>query len=100
MNLSVHMAPCNGEQYVQEPLSSVVMQMPLTNETVVSDGTLADATIRILQKFPFAGSFPVRVKANPASLSARRPFHRPLRPCSGPLDHMHGRRVSKKDREA
>jgi len=49
--ISVCMATCNGEKYVQKQVESILAQLSETDEVIVSDDSSSDATIKIIESF-------------------------------------------------
>ena len=51
MNVSVAIATYNGEKYIEKQLKSIVSQLDVSDEVIVSDDGSTDDTIRIVEKF-------------------------------------------------
>jgi len=45
------MATYNGEKYIKEQLSSILVQLSLSDEVIISDDSSTDDTIRIIESF-------------------------------------------------
>jgi len=51
MNISVAMATYNGAKYIEEQIDSILKQLNLDDELVVSDDNSNDSTLEILKKY-------------------------------------------------
>ena len=51
--ISVCIATYNGEKYIEEQLSSILVQLSENDEIVVSDDGSNDSTLTIIEKFAF-----------------------------------------------
>lgn len=51
MNISVAMATYNGEKFIKQQIDSILMQLSLEDELVISDDGSKDFTISIIEKY-------------------------------------------------
>ncbi|MEP6513799.1 MAG: glycosyltransferase family 2 protein, partial [Parafilimonas sp.] len=49
--ISVIMATYNGERFIEQQLQSIITQLPLDSEIIISDDGSADATIQVIKNF-------------------------------------------------
>jgi glycosyltransferase involved in cell wall biosynthesis len=85
LTLSVAMAACNGEKFLEDQLFSIARQTRLPDETPISDDGSTDATMAILERFAWNSPFPVRVYRNRVSLGYRDHFFKAASLCQGDL---------------
>jgi glycosyltransferase involved in cell wall biosynthesis len=78
--LTVVMATCEGERFVDQQLDSIVRQLGPADEVVVSDDASTDATVDIIRAM---GDSRVRVLINPARVGYLRNFGRALAEARG-----------------
>lgn len=50
MNVSVCMATYNGEKYIRKQLESIIVQISIDDEIIISDDSSTDATIEIIKR--------------------------------------------------
>jgi glycosyltransferase involved in cell wall biosynthesis len=83
--ISVAMCTFNGEQFLEEQLSSLELQTDIPNELVVVDDDSTDSTADIVQKFSRNSSFPVFFTKNSVRLGIAKNFELAASKCSGEL---------------
>lgn len=86
MQLSVAMCTCNGEQYVQAQLQSIVTQAIPVDEIVVCDDCSSDNTFQLVQAF--ASHYPSirwQLYQNSVQLGVILNFRQSISLCSGDL---------------
>lgn len=64
VRISVAVATYNGEKYIKEQMDSILQNLTLEDEIVVSDDGSKDATLEILRKYQ-QGAIPVKVLSGP-----------------------------------
>jgi len=85
LTLSVVMATCNGEKFLEDQLFSIARQARLPDKTLISDDGSTDATMAFLERFAWNSPFPVRLYRNPVSLGYRDHFIKAASLCQGDL---------------
>ena len=83
--LSVALATCQGERFLQAQLDSLARQTLRPLELVVGDDASTDGTIAILDAFAKTAPFPVLVQQNPVRLGFRGNFFTTAERCRGDL---------------
>jgi glycosyltransferase involved in cell wall biosynthesis len=83
--ISVAMATCNGERFLQEQLDSLARQTQKPFELVVCDDRSADGTVEILRRFATSAPFRVRIYQNETQLGPGFNSLSALGRCAGDL---------------
>ncbi len=83
MKVSVAMATCEGERFLEEQLESISAQSRTPDELVVFDDASEDSTFERLERFSRTATFPVRLHRNDARLGITRNFERAIGHCEG-----------------
>ena len=85
MKTSVALCTFNGEKFLQEQLSSILLQSVSVNEIVVCDDGSTDQTIEILKNYQ--GKFPklFRIYRNEKNLGYVLNFEKAMSLCSGDI---------------
>lgn len=78
--ISVCMATCNGEDYIEEQLISILSQLSANDEVVISDDCSTDRTLKIIENL---NDPRVKVFLNSERLGYTRNFESALMKCSG-----------------
>lgn len=65
--LSVALCTCNGEEYIEKQLQSILCQDLSVDEIVVSDDLSTDATLDIVREIASTTSIPIRILTNNTS---------------------------------
>ena len=65
--LSVALCTCNGEEYIEKQLQSILCQDLSVDEIVVSDDLSTDATLDIVSSIASTTSIPIRILTNNTS---------------------------------
>ena len=81
--VSIALASCEGERFVDAQLASIAAQTRLPDELVVCDDASSDETLARVRRFAEQAPFPVRVTANPTRLGTTRNFEQAVRACTG-----------------
>lgn len=84
-SVSIAMATCNGESFVDAQLASIAAQTRLPSELVVCDDASDDATLDRLREFAASAPFAVRIEHNPQRIGATANFERAVLLCRGEL---------------
>ena len=84
-SFSVAMCTYNGARFVGEQLASIAAQTRPPDELVVCDDRSSDDTVRILEQFARAATFPVRLHVNESNLGSTKNFERAIALCKGDL---------------
>jgi glycosyltransferase involved in cell wall biosynthesis len=85
LTLSVAMATCNGEKFLEDQLFSIARQIRLPDEMVIGDDGSTDGTMAILERFARNSPFPVCVYRNRVSLGFGDKFIKAASLCQGDL---------------
>jgi len=80
--ISVCMAVCNGQRYLQEQLASVLSQLPEDAEVVVVDDCSTDASLALIAAFDDGR---IRILRNGERLGAIKTFERAIAEARGEL---------------
>lgn len=80
MNISVCIATYNGERYIVEQLVSILSQLAVDDEVIVSDDCSSDRTIEMIESL---NDTRVTVFSNPEQLGYTKNFENALKNCSG-----------------
>jgi GT2 family glycosyltransferase len=83
--VSIAMAVCNGQRFIQEQLDSFVRQSRPPDELVVSDNASTDRTVEIVREFAATVPFPVRLFVNDYNLGVTKNFERAIKESTGDL---------------
>ena len=83
ITVSVAMATFNGARFLEPQLESLVCQLQLPDELVISDDGLTDASTEILESFRRRAPFEVRVTRNERHLGWMENFVIALGGCHG-----------------
>jgi glycosyltransferase involved in cell wall biosynthesis len=83
--ISIAMATCNGERFVQKQLESLARQTRLPDELIVCDDASTDRTVAIVESFGRTVPFDVRIRRNPERLGYAQNFALALSLCTGAL---------------
>jgi glycosyltransferase involved in cell wall biosynthesis len=83
MRISVALATCDSERYLEELLESLLRQSAPPHELVVWDDASTDSTPAILERFAASAPFPVRRLGGEARAGHVEAFMRAARECSG-----------------
>lgn len=78
--ISVCMATCNGEDYIEEQLISILSQLSVDDEVVISDDCSTDLTLKIIESL---NDSRVAVFSNSERLGYTKNFENALKKCSG-----------------
>jgi hypothetical protein len=81
-NISVCMATYNGSEYIREQISSILIQLGIGDELIVSDDTSTDNTIEIIQSF---NDDRIKVVINSKCKSPIFNFENAIKQASNPL---------------
>lgn len=101
ISVSVAMATCNGQKYIQRQLDSLAAQSQAPRELVISDDRSADDTLSIVDAFAKTASFPVNIHRNEVQLGYRANFLRAASLCQSELiafcdqdDHWYPQKIA------
>ncbi len=83
--ISIALCTYNGESFLSEQLESFVRQTRLPDELVIGDDCSNDKTVKIIEDFAKAASFPVRLKTNEKNLGSTENFAQTISRCSGDI---------------
>jgi glycosyltransferase involved in cell wall biosynthesis len=83
--ISIAMATCNGERFLQEQLESISAQTLPPDELIITDDCSADRTAEIVEEFAGKASFPVRLFRNSERLGYPGNFLKATSYCAGDL---------------
>jgi len=81
-NISVCMATYNGSEYIREQISSILIQLGIGDELIVSDDSSTDNTIEIIQSF---NDDRIKVVINSKCKSPIFNFENAIKQASNPL---------------
>jgi glycosyltransferase involved in cell wall biosynthesis len=84
-SISVAMATCNGEAFVQEQIESILRQTRLPNELVISDDCSNDRTIEVIKTATVGCPFPVRILQNSVNVGLNGNFEIAITEAKGDL---------------
>ena len=85
MKTSIAMATYNGAKYIQEQLSSFLLQTHLPDELVVCDDFSTDETFEILKRFQREAPFSVRIYQNSENIGYTQNFSKAIELCQGDI---------------
>ncbi len=83
MKVSVAMASCQGERFIEEQLESIAQQSRPPDELVVVDDASTDTTFARVEQFAGRAGFAVRPQQNERRLGITRNFERAIAACTG-----------------
>jgi glycosyltransferase involved in cell wall biosynthesis len=83
VRVSVAMATCEGERFVEEQLESIARQSRPPDEIVVYDDASADSTLSRVESVAARTGAPIRVERNSERLGITRNFERAIESCRG-----------------
>jgi glycosyltransferase involved in cell wall biosynthesis len=83
--ISIAIAVYNGERFIQEQLETLVSQLRLPDEVVVSDNASTDRTLEIVRRFGQSAPFQVHFTVNSQNLGIGQNFDCALRRCTGDI---------------
>ncbi len=83
MRLSIALATCNGDRFLDAQLASIARQTRLPDELVACDDASTDDSVAILKRFGAAAPFPVRIECQPGNVGSTRTFERAIALCEG-----------------
>ncbi len=83
MKISVAMATYNGEKYIREQLDSILQQLHVDDEMIISDDGSSDATVRIIEEYKSKDERICLLDGPHNGLMAN--FENALKHCSGDL---------------
>jgi glycosyltransferase involved in cell wall biosynthesis len=82
LRISVALCTCNGEQFLQEQLQSILAQTRMPDELIAFDDVSADRTVEMLQTFAGSAPFPVRIQQNQVRLGPAQNFAAAIAACT------------------
>jgi len=85
LTVSVLLATCNGERFLEEQLATIAAQSVLPAELVVCDDASSDETPGVLARFAATAPFPMRITSTGSRLGFRANFMRGTGLCRGDL---------------
>ena len=77
-SVSVAMATCNGEAWIDAQLASLVGQTRQPDELVVCDDASEDSTLERVRTFAQSAPFPVRIEPRSERIGATANFERAI----------------------
>lgn len=80
IRVSVCMATYNGQNYIEEQLTSIINEIGEDGEIVIVDDCSTDRTVELIENF---GDSRIRVMQNLRNLGVNRTFERALKLCRG-----------------
>lgn len=83
LKISVAMTTCNGQDYVEQQLLSLMKQMRCPDEVVISDDCSDDSTVRIIEDFIENNSLNWRLIKNEERLGFKQNFRRAIENTTG-----------------
>ncbi len=83
--VSVALATCEGERFIDAQLESIAAQSRPPDEVVVCDDASTDATVARVRAFAERAPFPVHVHVNARRLGITKNFERAVRETSGDI---------------
>jgi glycosyltransferase involved in cell wall biosynthesis len=85
MKISIALATYNGEEFLQDQLSSFMNQGRSPDEVVICDDVSSDNTITIINQFIEYAPFRVRLFQNDSNLGFTKNFEKALSCCNGDI---------------
>ena len=85
MKVSIALCTYNGENFLEEQLSSIGQQTRLPDELIISDDDSTDSTVQIAEKFAAIAPFSVKISINTKRLGSTKNFERAISQCSGDI---------------
>ena len=83
VRVSVALAACEGQRFLDEQLESIARQSRLPDELVLQDDASTDETLEIARAFAARAPFPVTVDVNPQRLGITGNFGQALARTTG-----------------
>lgn len=82
MKISVCMATYNGEKYIREQLESILMQLELTDEVIISDDESTDKTLEVVKSL---NDSRIKIVLNQGEKGYTRNFENALKNSTGDI---------------